>query len=65
MEQEPISNVHYTTAYADEESAGSGNTPSSRSSSCLSAPKHHTAFGSWAFAALSAVAAIAYLRRRK
>jgi hypothetical protein len=63
-EQTPLSNVHYATAYTDEASAGSGNTESSRSSSCLSAPKRHTAFGSWAVAALSAIAAMAYLRRR-
>jgi hypothetical protein len=58
-EQTPVENVHYTTTYADEVSAGSGSREG-----CLSAPKRHTAFGSWALAAVSAIAGIAFLRRR-
>ncbi|MDB5221035.1 MAG: hypothetical protein JWO86_8962 [Myxococcaceae bacterium] len=58
-EQTPLSNVHYAAGYDDEASAGSGSRDA-----CVSAPKRHTAFGSWALAAVSAIAAVAFLRRR-
>ena len=57
--QAEVDNVHYATEYADEESAGSGTR-----NACVSAPKQRTAFGSWALAAVSAIAAVALLRRR-
>lgn len=58
-EQTPVSNVHYALVYADEDSAGTGSRDA-----CVSAPKRHTAFGSWALAAVSAIGALAFLRRR-
>lgn len=58
-DQSLVSNVHYTTVYADEDSAGAGSRDS-----CVSAPKRHTAFGSWAVAAATAIAGLALLRRR-
>jgi hypothetical protein len=58
-DQMPLMNVHYATAYADEDSAGAGSRDA-----CVSAPKRHTAFGSWALAAVGALAAVAALRRR-
>ena len=57
--QTEIDNVHYATAYTDEESAATGSRDA-----CVSAPKPRTAFGSWVIAGLSAVAAVALLRRR-
>ena len=57
--QSEVDNVHYATAYADETSAGTGTR-----NACVSAPKQRTAFGSWALAAVSAIAAVALLRRR-
>lgn len=57
--QTPVSNVHYATAYEDESSAGAGSRDA-----CVSAPKRHTAFGSWALAAVTAIAGVALLRRR-
>ena len=56
-EQTPVNNVYYATIYADEDSEGGRD-------SCVSAPKRHRAYGSWTVAALSALAAIALLRRR-
>jgi hypothetical protein len=58
-EQTEVENVHYATAYTDEQSAGTGTRDA-----CVSAPKQRTAFGSWAIAGLSAIAAVALLRRR-
>lgn len=57
--QREVENVHYATGYTDEESAGAGTR-----NACVSAPKQRTAFGSWALAAVSALAAVALLRRR-
>gem|GEM_PF-835474 len=56
-EQTPVTNVHFTTAFADE-------TRVSERDGCLSAPKRHTAFGSWALAAAAAIAGVAFARRR-
>jgi hypothetical protein len=58
-DQTTVSNVHYAPSYADEDSAGEGSRDA-----CVSAPKRHTAFGSWAVATLSAIAGLALLRRR-
>ena len=58
-DQTPVSNVHYAVAYDDETSAGSGTRDA-----CVSAPKRRTAFGSWAVAAVAAIGAVAFLRRR-
>ena len=57
--QKEVDNVHYATGYTDEASAGAGTR-----NACVSAPKARTAFGSWALAAVSALAAVAALRRR-
>jgi hypothetical protein len=57
--QVPVNNVHYATGYTDEQSAGAG-----QRGACVSAPKQRSAFGSWALAAVSAIAAVALLRRR-
>lgn len=57
--QTRVENVHYATAYTDEQSAGAGSRDA-----CVSAPKQRTAFGTWAIAAVSAIAAVALLRRR-
>jgi len=57
--QSEVTNVHYATGYTDEASAGTGTR-----NACVSAPKQRTAFGSWALAAVSAIAAVALLRRR-
>ena len=57
--QREVDNVHYATGYTDEQSAGAGT-----QNACVSAPKQRTAFGSWALAAVSALAAVALLRRR-
>ena len=58
-EQAVVTNVHYATGYTDEESAAAGS-----GRACVSAPKQRTAFGSWAIATVSAIAAISLLRRR-
>jgi hypothetical protein len=58
-DQTPLSNVHYAAAYDDETSAGTG-----ARDACVSAPKRRTAFGSWALTAVSAIAAVAFMRRR-
>ena len=58
-EQSDVVNVHYATGYTDEQSAAAGTR-----NACVSAPKQRTAFGSWALAAVSAIAAVALLRRR-
>ena len=57
--QTAVSNVHYASSYEDESSAGAGSRDA-----CVSAPKRHTAFGSWAIAAVTAIGAMAFLRRR-
>ncbi len=59
--QTPVSNVHYALYYADEDSAGR----TTSKSSCLSSPKEHRAFGSWAFGATAAVLVVAWARRRR
>lgn len=58
-QQTTVDNVHYATVYADEESAGAGSRDA-----CVSAPKRRTAFGSWALAAVGAIAGVAFMRRR-
>jgi hypothetical protein len=58
-DQTPLSNVHYAAGYDDETSAGTG-----ARDACVSAPKRRTAFGSWVLAAVSAIAAVAFMRRR-
>jgi hypothetical protein len=57
--QSEVNNVHYATGYTDEQSAGAGTR-----NACVSAPKQRTAFGSWALATVTAIAAVALLRRR-
>ena len=59
LEQTPVSNVYNATTYTDETSAGQGS-----QNACLSAPKRHTAFGSWALATIAAIVGVAFLRRR-
>jgi hypothetical protein len=57
-DQSPVSSAHYAAYYTDEDR-------SSTRSSCAGAPKEHTAFGTWAFAATAAVGLVAFMRRRK
>jgi hypothetical protein len=57
--QTPVSNVHVASAYEDEVSAGAGTRDA-----CVSAPKRRTAFGSWALAIATSIAAVAMMRRR-
>lgn len=56
--QARVSNVHWAPYYTDEER------PAARES-CISAPKQHSAFGSWVLAACSAIGLVAVLRRRR
>lgn len=58
--QVAVSNEHQAFHYADETK------PADReSSSCVSAPKRHEAFGTWALAALGALGLTAFVRRRR
>ncbi|MDB4944226.1 MAG: hypothetical protein JWP97_3760 [Labilithrix sp.] len=57
--QERVSNVYYAASYEDETQASAA----PGGSSCVSAPKRRTAFGSWIVALSAAVAAVAVLRR--
>lgn len=59
--QTRVSNVHYAQYYADDDAAGR----TTSKSSCLSSPKEHRAFGSWAFGATAAVFLVAWARRRR
>lgn len=59
-EQTVLLNVHYANAFADEVSAGSGS-----GNACLSAPKRHTAFGTWTLAALVGLAGVGIARRHR
>lgn len=58
--QVAVSNVHYATRYTDEvresETSGGG--------SCVSAPREHTTFGSWAVSIAAGIGLVARLRRR-
>jgi hypothetical protein len=58
-EQKPVSNVHYAPYYSDEDAA-----PENDKSSCLSSPKRHRAFGTWALGSIAAIALVAWRRRR-
>ena len=60
LQQSVVNNVYYAQSYADEDRASS----SGGGKSCVSAPKRRTAFGSWAFAIVSGIGAVAFLRRR-
>lgn len=57
--QVAVSNEHQAFHYADETK------PAERDGSCVSAPKRHEAFGSWALAALGALGLTAFVRRRR
>ena len=59
-EQKPVSNVHYAPYYADDDAA-----PENSKSSCLSSPKRHRAFGTWALGSGAAIALVAWARRRR
>jgi hypothetical protein len=59
-DQEPVSNVHWTPYYADED-----NSTASQKSSCEGAPKRHRTFGSWAVGIASALFGVSWLRRRR
>jgi hypothetical protein len=56
-EQTAVTNVHYASTYTDEDAEGSRG-------GCASAHKDRRAFGSWVLAAVSAVGAVAWARRR-
>ena len=64
VEQTPISNVYIASAYADEDRASAATAGDSGGRSCVSAPKRRTAFGSWVFAIVCGIGAVAFLRRR-
>lgn len=59
-EQTPVSNVHWAPYYTDEDAA-----PESSKTSCLSAPKAHRTFGSWALGSVAALSLVAWARRRR
>jgi hypothetical protein len=58
-EQKAVSNVHFAPFYADEDA------PRSSKSSCLSSPKEHRAFGTWALGSVAGIALVAWARRRR
>ncbi|HSO31297.1 MAG TPA: DUF2330 domain-containing protein [Labilithrix sp.] len=62
--QAVVSNVYYASAYADEDRSTSSGSGSNSGRSCISAPKRRTAFGSWVFAIVCGIAAVALVRRR-
>ncbi len=57
--QTAVSNVHFTTLYADEDRG------TTEDAGCVSAPKQHATFGSWALSAVAGIAVVARLRRRR
>src|SRR5262249_2469860 len=57
---DPVSNLHWTPYYSDEDRPAS-----SAKSSCEGAPKRHGRFNHWAVGALSALFGVAWLRRRR
>lgn len=59
-EQKPVSNIHYAPYYTDDDAA-----PENTKSSCLSSPKPHRAFGTWALGSGAAIALVAWARRRR
>ncbi len=57
--QVAVSNEHQAFHYSDEAK------PEDRDASCVSAPKRHEAFRTWALAALGALGLTAFVRRRR